>query len=401
MFNDYLALDGTEVLNAARAAAYIKAFLPKVTVWCGWEALPAALNHSAYQSPFLDGAPWTRSGRAAAERFYGLMPKTIKGADNSTREVQNTELTGHGSVQTSPRYKSREIRVTATAFAADEEAMMEGLAWLRQVCAHEGCSDAAPGCTGITASMFAAPPVDAISAYDLARTFHRVEVTEGPLVTNRLRTASGCKWEIEFTMTAGIPWAFTSLANAGTLDLGRGVNFQDPAGENCAAGVNAYDDFVADPFFTGISRPPRPPVILPPNILKITSWRRSTLGIPVTQTSRFGRTVPVMQVTTTTAMQYLRLRFYRDGASGCGFDADMIVSYLPAAAVLTLDGRTRTASLRLSTGHVVPAGHLLFGSDGRPFTWPSLGCQTRFTLAADLMPGQSGVGLLLQTAVRD
>lgn len=401
MFEGYLALDGTEVINAARTAAYIREFLPKVDVKCAHEALPAALGHSDYISPRQDQAPWTASGRLAAEGFYGLMPKRFQGAENSTRSVEVTELSGNNAVITSPRFGSREIRVTATAFAKDEAAMMEGMAWLKQVCAHEGCSDAEPGCTGITAQMYAASPADPVDAFDLARTFHRVEVTEGPLVTQKLRTGNGVKWEIEFTLTAGISWPFTSLAEVGWVAMDAGSNFQDPVGEDCSVGVNGYDDFVADPYFTGISRPPRPPAILPPNILKITSWRRQSIPIPATHSSRFGRVVPVVTVGVENEVQYLRLRFYRAGSISCDFDAEAVVSYLPASSTLVLDARVREAWLILWNGRKVAAGHLLFGSDGRPFIWPSLGCQYEYTLTADLMPGQPGVAVGLDVAVRD
>jgi len=403
MYERYLELDGTEVINAARTAAYISRFLPRVDIHCDDSALGGALGHSEYVSPAIDQAPWTRSGRVAAEGFYGLMPKRFQGAEDSTRAVEVTELSGNNAVITSPRFGSREIRVTATAFAADQEAMMEGLSWLKQVCAHEGCSDAEPGCTGIAAKMFAAPPIDEVAAFDLARTFYRVEVTEGPRVISKLRSGDGEKWEIEFTLTCGISWPFTSEAECGWVNMDEGSNFQDPPGENCAAVTNAYDDFVADPFFTGISRPPRPPAILPPNILKITSWRRQTITIPVAHSSRFGRVAPIVAVGTELEIQYLRLRFYREGAglSGCDFDAEAIVSYLPATSTLVLDARTREAWLTLWDGRKVPAGNLLFGSDGRPFIWPSLGCQYTYTMTADLMPGQLGVAVGLNVAVRD
>ena len=152
--------------------------------------------------------------------------------------------------------------------------------------------------------------------------------------------------------------------------------------------------------FFPYSKTPRPPVILPPNILEISSWRRLSLGIPAAQTLRWGRVVPVVHVSTVAAMQYLRLRFYQPGKTSCNFDGEFIVSYIPKNAVLTLDAIKREATLRLAGGKIVPAGHLLFGSDGRPFMWPTLGCQHNYSMTADLMPGQSGVVVMLQTAVR-
>lgn len=402
MFDGYLTYNGVEIINGARAAAYIREALPQVEIRCGFDTLPESLGHSAYTDPETDGAPWYRGNRPAAAGFFGLFPGEFQGASDGTREVDTTELTTGGAVHSAPRARSKEIRVICTAFAADEEAMEEGLAWLRDSLAADGCSEIDFGCTGHEVQLFTAPPADAVAAYNLTRTFHNVEVTEAPRVTAKYNSKAGAIWKVEFTLRAGVPWAFTSLADAGFLYLDDAANFTDPAGEDCSSASSAYDDFIDDPFFTGISKPPRPPVILPPNLLTIHSWRRLTLPIPANQTQRWGRVVPVLDVSTGPAAQYLRLRFYREGVvHSCDYDGEFLISYIPANAVLTLNGITREATVRLADGRVVPAGNLLFGSDGNPFVWPSLGCQRNYWLAADLMPGQAGVALHLQTAVRE
>lgn len=399
MYDGYLSLGGTEILNRARAAAYLRSQLgSRVDVVCDDAALRTALGHGAYSS--TANAPWVTGGREAGQRFLGLFPGKLVGAEDSTRGVEVTELSGNGAVMTSPRYGSLEMRFVAAAVALDEEAMDEGMAWLKQALSNDGCTDADLGCTGREAKLFSGMPTTTAGAATATRVFHRVELTEGPKVIAKYPTKGFVMWQIEFTLTAGIPWAFTALADTGTANMDTAANFQDPAGENCAVTADAYNDYVDDPFFTGINRPPRPPVILPPNILKITSWRRHTLPIPTAQTQRWGKTVPVVHVSTTNQIQYLRLRFYQSGRSSCNFAGEFVISFIPKNAVLTLDAIKREATLRLSNGKVVPAGHLLFGSDGRPFLWPALGCQHAYSMTADLMPGQSGVAIVLQTAVR-
>lgn len=401
MYEGYLTFDGVEVINGHRTGVYVDT-LTGVDIKCAHETLAEALLHDPYTTPAEDGAPWYNQYQEATGAFYGLFPGRFEGVENSTHTSTVTELSGDGAVLTSPRFGAKEIRVVATAFAADAEGMEHGMAWLRQVLAGEGCSDAEPGCTGKEVTMFTSAPADALAAYANRRLFVEAEVTEGPLVLQKYPSKHAVIWDVEFTITVGKPWQFTSLADIGELDMDAALNFQDPAGEDCSVSENAYDDFVADPYFTAISRPPRPPVILPPNILNISSWRRMQLAIPPTQTERWGRTVPVVKVFAwDQAIQYLRLRFYRDGAAGCDFDGEFILSYLPYGAILTLDGVRREASVTLAGGKVVPAGNLLFGSGGRPFTWPSLGCQREYTMAADLMPGQPGVTVTLQTAVRE
>lgn len=398
MYDGYLALGGIEILNRARAATLVrKALASRVDVRCDDAALRTALGHGAYT---VDNAPWVTGGRAAGKRFLGLFPGKVVGGEDSTRQVEVTELSGNGAVMTSPRYGSLEMRFVASAIAMDEEAMEEGMSWLKQALSNDGCSDADLGCTGREAKVFAAMPTTTATATTHARVFHRVELTEGPKVSKKQKTRGFVMWQVEFTVTAGVPFAFTTLSDVGSLNMDSATNFQDPAGENCAVTADAYDTYVDDPYFTGINRPPRPPVILPPNILDISSWRRLSLPIPSAQTQRWGRVVPVVHVSTVAAVQYLRLRFYQSGKSGCDFAGEFIVSYIPKNSVLTLDAIKREATLRLPDGKVVPAGHLLFGSDGRPFMWPTLGCQQTYTMAADLMPGQSGVAIILQTAVR-
>jgi len=404
MYDGYLALGGREVLNRARAAAYLRRFLSgRVDVLCDDATLAPSLAHSAYTTPQTDGAPWYKGSRPAGARFYGVFPGKVQGAEDSTRSVDVTELSGSGAIITSPRYGSKEMRFVGTAFAADEEAMDEGLAWMKDVLSNDGCSDSDLGCTGQEAKLFAALPKDAVAAYNLTRTFHRVEMSEGVLVTKKFPVRGFVMWQVEFTLTAGIPWAFTSPTDVGTLAMDTGSSYVDPAGENCgaAAMVDAYDDFIEDPYFTAISRPPRPPVILPPNILDIGSWRRKTLALPATQTQRWGRVAPIVRIATENAVQFVRIRFYEQGKSGCDYDGEFLVSYIPATAVLTLNSVTREATVTQWNGRVVPAGNLLFGSDGNPFLWPTLGCQKAYTMTADIMPGQPGAVVMLETAVRD
>lgn len=406
MYEKYLAFGGVEIINGARVAAYLKAFAPKLDITCDAEGLHTALGHGAYVSPAADGAPWYQDQRPATGRFYGLFPEKMTGAEDSTREVPVTELAGDGAVHTKSRYAAREIRFVATAFAADEEAMDEGLAWLRDVLAADGCGTGGGGigCTGHVARLFTAHPSTTAEALSMQRSFYKAETTEAPRVMQRLNMKSAVAWRVEFTLTAGRPWAFTAETAVATLDLPSGASYTDPVGENCSLEYDAYNDFIDDPYFTAIAKPPRPPVILPPNILDISSWRRRTLGLPVSATRRWGRVVPVVRVMTAgAAAQFVRLRFYRGSTvlSGCGYDGEFIVSYLPANAVLKIDGIRQEISVTLADGRVVPGGHLLYGSDGRPFMWPSMGCQQDYTMTADVMPGQTGISVSLDTAVRE
>lgn len=405
MYYGYQLFGGVEILNLARTAAYLKALAPGLDVACDDAELRAGLGHSPYTTPGQDNAPWVKGNRLAAGRFYGLYPRSISGAEDSTQETPLTALTGSGSVATRGRHAAREIRVKATAFAADEEAMDVGLAWLRDVISGDGCGPSIRlGCTGHELAMFTALPKNRIDASTMSRSFHHVTVTDAPTITKRLKAKTVLMWELEFIFTAGRPWPFTAQKELATLALAAGSSHVDPAWEDCSVRESVYDDFINDPYFTGIARPPAPPVILPPNILTIASWRRSSANLPSSITSRWGKVVPVVRIVTgASAAQFIRLRFFQTEQPwvGCNFDGEFLVSYIPANSVLTLDGIREEATVTLPDGRVVSAGNLLFGSGGRPFEWPNLGCQRNYTMTADIMPGQPDVVVFLNAAIRE
>jgi hypothetical protein len=399
VYQGYLQLGGVEILNAARATAYVNKFLPRLDVMCDSDGLQASLGHSPYVSPATDHAPWYKSTRPQSARFYGLFPGKIEGLEDSSRTVPVTELSGDGAVYGLPRYGAKEFRVVALALAADAEALADGLTWLRDVLG-ANCVEGI-GCTGREATVLTALPVSRVAAASMWRSYLRSEVIDGPRVTAEFPGGSACR--VEFTISAGIPWAFTPSAQVGAVVPSDGYSWVDPTGEDCAAEASAYSDFVNDPFFTAIHQPPAAPIVKPPNILKITSWRRATLDIPENMSGRWGRVVPSVHVATTSAVQQLRIRFYLTGSAlaGCGFDGEFLVSYVPANSVLNIDGRAREISVVLPDGRTVPGAHLLYGSDGTPFTWPTLSCHNKYTMVADLMPGQSGTVVMLDTAVRE
>jgi hypothetical protein len=209
-------------------------------------------------------------------------------------------------------------------------------------------------------------------------------------------------WRIEFVLSAGKPWAWTDPTTVANLNMDTAVNFTEPA-EDCSSVGDPYAEYIDDPFYTAISKPPAPPVIKPPNIIDLTSWRRKTAEIPAMLTDRAGRAAPVATVAAgPTAAQLIRLRFYaaEAGVSGCDYQGEFLISYLPANSVMTLDGITEEITVTLSDGRTVPGGHLVFGSDGLPMMWPSLGCGRTYTMTADMMPGQTGIIVLLDISVR-
>jgi hypothetical protein len=407
VFDGWLQYGDVEIMNIARTSEYVRKLIPTFEVRCSPGDLRIALEHDPYVDPVTDSAPWYRADRPATGRFLGIFPGVIDGADKGTREVSTTQLASDGAIHSLARYGSKEIRVTGMALALDEEAMQEGMAWLRDRLDGSDCIDNHAGlsCTGMDLFMFNSTP----GTLDLLRTFYSCELIEGPLPVLKRRSKPGAKfpwvaWKIEFTFDAGSPFAYTPLERVGTIDMNTATSWTDPADEDCSQQNIAYEDFINDPYFTAVVPPPRPPVITPPNIIDLESWRRQSTVFTPAMTARWGRLVPSINIETQTdALQQMRIRFYNADVepAGCDYEGEFLFSYLPPFSKMTIDGIRRSALVTLQDGRTVPGGHLLYGSDGRPFLWPTLGCHESYRMVVDMMPGITGVWMSIDAAVRE
>lgn len=402
MYNGYLLYDGVEIINLSRTATLLRAHLPQVEVLCKAEedALRSALGASPYA---IAGAPWYRSDRPASGRFYGLFPGEIVGSENSTFSVNITELSGDGGIHSGARHGSKELRFKTIAIAADDEALSIGLAWLRDVLDNGYVDNGGLGCFDRVLKGFSSLPVTETPT-DRLRTFFKAQTIESVREIRRLPTPVASMVEIEFTLSTG-PWAYTNLYEvAGALSLTSGTtSHTDAAGEDCADVDSSYADYIDDPYYTGIERPPRPTVIRPPQIQDVSTWNRKTLAIPSAQYNRWGQIVPVITVRAGSAeLRQLRLRFYESdhALTGCGFVGEFVIAYLPPNTTMTIDGQRKQVSV-LRNGKRVPGAHLLFGSDGRPFTWPVMGKHKGYTMTSDIVPGSTGITLDLHVSIRE
>jgi hypothetical protein len=401
----YAQLGDTELFNGARLKRYVEGGTNGITVKCDAPNLHVALDHDEYTDPVTDAAPWYKPSRPDTAKFLGLMAVKIEGVGDGTREITVTQLMGDGGVQSLPRDASGEMRVTALLVATDKAGMHEGKVWLKETLEGNNCDEVTLGCVGHTLRMFTAPPSTLVEYVEYGRNFYNVELLEGPKLVEELPSKHAVMCKVEWVLSIGKPWPTTDMIDIATLDMDDATNHTDAAGENCSERSVAYDNFINDPFFTAIAQPPRPPAILPPNILDIGSWRRRTTVIPASVSDRSGQVIPVVKIFAgPAAAQFVRVRFYRDevvGATGCDYDGEFLVSYIPATSVMNLDGIRREISVTMPDGRVVPAGHLLFGTDGRPFQWPELGCHHTYTVAVDMMPGQADISVIVEAAVRE
>ena len=404
MFNGYLAIDAVEVINIARTADYIKQFLPGTDMLCtdDVEALRSARGAGAYID--ISAAPWFRDARHASGNFYGFWPISVTGAEDATRSIEVEELMGEGAVQSAPRHGSREIRFVVWAIAGDEESLSYGISWLKDVLNDNCLDNGGLGCFDRVVQMYLSMPTEETAA-DRMRTYVRVQTLESVKLMKQIPSKTARIMQLEFTLSTGSPWMFTNPYRV-ISDMSMTAfltSHTDPAGEDCSQVDVSYNDYIDDPYYTAISRPPRPVVIKPPQLADIDTWWRRTVQIPDHQSDRPGQMVPVLAISTSTNdLRQLRIRFYPSSGSlsGCGYVGEFLVAYLPTNSTMILDGRRREASV-IRNGKRVPGAHLLFGSDGRPFVWPVMSCHAEYTMVADIMSGNTGIAIDFDISVRE
>lgn len=163
--------------------------------------------------------------------------------------------------------------------------------------------------------------------------------------------------------------------------------------------VDVPDTSLIDPDCVTVPPPPRPPAVPNTCIDETGLWRRKWYEVDAEDVREWFDTIPTVFITTgTQAVRQLRVRYYAnpfdrplaslDQDDFCG---EIIVSYLPADSVLTLDGITQSAWASVSGGASMDANHLLYGSDGLPADWAVLECGIGYYITVDA-PTESAEG---------
>lgn len=139
---------------------------------------------------------------------------------------------------------------------------------------------------------------------------------------------------------------------------------------------------LADPDCDPVPQAPRPPQIPADCIIEVGQWRRYMLEIPESEVRLWSTTVPTFLLQTGASDErQVRIRFYPnpDGLPGDELDlsewqAEIIITYIPANTVITLDSISQRIWASVNGGPEKSAAHLLYGTGGAPATWPELSC---------------------------
>jgi len=408
MWDGYLDFAGTEIINTARAVAYARgAGLPVQCSEC--DSLYAAVGDEPYQAPNTDTAPWYDTSQPESGQFLGVMGMGVAGTSASTLTRTPVPLVGEGSAVGFGRRNHREIAFTVSLIARGDRGLSYGIEWLASALQGASCSTMA-GCDGYEACMFTACPTETLAPLECGqgdtvpipepgenvgaaelRHLFDVALLEGPALGEVRYLSGGFRWaDATFTLVAGKPYIFrepvqtlTDWVPLGTQPIVGPVD-PDAVYEECVT----PEPCLTDPTCPTPPMPPRPPIPADPCYQGGAAlFRRALVEIDPIAPPDWAEMVPVIEVSTGSAeMRRLIIRFWTSDASQpcsslsdpCDACLDISMSYLPAGALLTVDGRVQRATVGCPQGDegYVTTTPYIFGTAGQTFTWPVFACPT-------------------------
>lgn len=365
----WMAMDGTEIINSARLAAYLGATPcdaagPVLCQPC--PELVREVSDPPFIDPIADAAPWYDRSVPISADFLGIGGIDIEGLWRQPSEVVDGVIV-------------RDMSIRVVLAGRSEAAVSYGLAWLSMALAGTYC--ATGSCIG--GQMCVAVACPEAAAPDPVRTLVDVTALERPEVVQIWSHQGITMWEVEFVMRA----RNAGLFQDSQIQLGFGiaggqietVNLLE-AYENC----NQTAPCATDPECPRPEIPevPQPPIdaCYPQTDFSAHRLLASVDGLAVPS---WLEMIPVITVAAgAEALRNVTVRFYLNplgidctdlvGVDPCTACTDITVLYVPGGGQTVIDGRTRRAQTTCLGGDVdVPA---LYGPGGRTFTWPTFSC---------------------------
>lgn len=152
-------------------------------------------------------------------------------------------------------------------------------------------------------------------------------------------------------------------------------------------------DPLLDPDCPPIPAPPSPPVIDDTCIIPTGEWRRYWAIVGAESISEWLDLVPTLTLTTGgEPARQVRIRYWAnpdnilpdDFQQTTGWDAEQIISFMPSATSLTIDGVSERVWASVDGGNTLAADKLLYGTGGTPATWPVLSCGIGYLISLDV-----------------
>lgn len=424
MYYGWLSFAGTEVINTHRTVAYVREALPALGIKHPYESpfIEYAIQEPTnYTNPVADEAPWYDPGAPETADFLGFYTTDMMGFTDGTGVGTSVEGAGDGGVIYGARHRTREMRVVGQLIGRTQEGAEAGLTWLRAVLQGSNCND---NCGGDEVCFLVAPPVSADRGDSVVRKAREVSRISGPTVLREFPLSCG-GWmiEVEYLLSAGSPWLYgepvlvaaaegTNLATyiaGATIDL-LAYNLSVCGGWEGPGSVAQRALPIVDPDCPPL---PSPPTVPSPTQICAdvpTDYQTYAIYVPDDQVHEWKDGVLQLRITNgNKAMRFARIRLLPrplatqqvvdlDPCSACG---DIMISYFPAGATITLDGMTERSSIVHFNRTPVSANHLLTGTAGEIPEWPIFTCGLGYYVLVEVPNGTSLAGLTLNIANRE
>lgn len=391
---DYLTYDGGEVINVARTFYRAQALgIPLRIKASRISALFDALNGGSEYSNASE-TPWYESGFPASEEFAGILPVSIQGLGDSTRQSSPTEYITDGGHTGLVRNSTASLVFSVVIVASTDRGADFGKRWLDKVLGHKN-----PGvfCSGAPIEYLRSAPHDRVP--DLVH-MNDVALTRGLSVTNKRRGSCQTFWWVQWTMTAGDPYEYGVAAPrvtsiGGAAASGPGVIDQGTLNLTQAS-CPAFDySPIYDPLYPALVPSPTAPNFLPAGwgITNGMTFQRKWARITPVQPANL-MAVPIVKITSTTEARMVRVSIW-PGSSLTNDQCDplfsAVLSYLPASLPVYLDAEQKASyAWDGASGAVRRTDSLVYSPTARPVQWTSFNDPNGMLVTIDFMAKTGG-----------
>lgn len=427
---------GTETANQARVLAYLDGGgRSVVTPGCVCIS-PGAIGDTPYLSPAVDPAPWYDPDEPESGQFAGVWIESIEGLSDSPYERSVTQRLGPGSVVSQGRRASKTLTFTAWLFAADCCAAEYGLRWLTAAlfasctqcagddlcflscCPQQTAPDAPGAVEGPDGRWWDTP--------SRIRTLTSASLLSGPTVVTRAggcRDGAGCGEGSAFRPLIQVTWVMDTDPQVWRQPVDVIPDtvwpLPDPETQVCnivwdldccdtrRPGCSCVSPCAADERCPPPPAPPMPPplqpdcVCLPLYVVRqcvdilpdlVPTWEDAALLITVEAGEQEMRNLSIRVWPNVLDRPPEEL----GECQACGI---YYVTHIPAGGVLTIDGRTCTATLVCPGNVTTDAAAQVYGTAGGPLSCVTLSCGIRYTLCADVDATQVAPDATLRVAL--
>lgn len=355
-----------------------------------------------YDTPQKDKPAWFDIDNADTWGFLGFYPLEVRGAHDDTREALIRQKVGDGGSIGPMRHSSRTIYVRGLLVGIDDNSVQAGMSWLKGVTRPSPC-DMPNDCSRPTARMLSACPVlcdNAPNCMDFCavpyiREFFDVVVDQGPEVVRQVPVKDGAAWEVDFFMTAEVPWAYGEAYPVWpTLAPVQARAFTDVAP---TAQVDCHADPACPPVATFPGYAAQNMNCRPPHT---GAWNRITVPITADKVPQWAIASPVLEVHSDIDLHDMRVQWFQGTQVDQGWRSSQYVTWLPGGGTMRLDAAQQKAVLDCN-GEKRRAEHLVMAAHTGAFRWPVITCGEAWTMTVDVPdtvdPSHLDISLALRT----